>query len=54
MKALVIKAPEMTAQSERANWEGRTDKARFEGAANHDRFVTASDLRTFGKRPARA
>lgn len=49
----VIRAPAQTAQTERANWEGRTDAARFQGAANHDRFVAAHDLRVFGKRPAR-
>lgn len=50
----VIRAPAQTAQTERANWEGRTDQARFEGAAAHDRFVAAHDLRVFGKRPVRA
>jgi len=44
----VIRASAQTAQTERANWEGRTAQAKFEGAAAADRQAVA-----FGKRKAR-
>lgn len=44
----LIRSAPRTAESERADWTGQTDRAKFEGAAQADRHAVAGV--TFGKR----
>ena len=44
----IIKAAPRTPETERGEWEGRTDRAKFEGASAADKATKAR--RTFGRR----
>lgn len=41
MRKLIINAPTMTAETERADWTGESAKARFQGAVQADRYALA-------------
>lgn len=46
----LIRSAPRTAETERADWTGESDRARYEGAAQADRGYGSPSRATFGKK----